>query len=113
MLSGGSCVISTTSDYSLCAVRCWGFGSGPVVPRPVDAQDYVGWTYSKSPDLPVGGGTPQGSVATIAGSGVAGFADGIGSAAQFNSPQDLTVDRDHRVYVADTNNHCIRQIDWC
>jgi hypothetical protein len=133
MLSGGPCVDPVGTDYSACSVRCWGFTSGSATPRGAervgvsssppsnpavphayggweDGHEYVGWTYSKSLGLS-GSATPQGVVDTIAGSGVAGFADGTLAAAQFDSPQDLTVDASHNVYVADTNNHCIRMID--
>ncbi|WP_371868791.1 gluconolaconase [Pseudoduganella ginsengisoli] len=54
--------------------------------------------------------TPDGAVTTLAGSGVAGTADGIGKAAQFNGPVGLAVDGDGAVYVADTYNDMIRKI---
>lgn len=54
--------------------------------------------------------TPDGMVTTLAGSGVAGTADGIGKAAQFNGPVGLAVAADGTVYVADTYNDAIRKI---
>lgn len=39
-----------------------------------------------------------------------GFADGTLSTAQFDSPRGITVTAEGTVYVADTNNHCIRKI---
>jgi sugar lactone lactonase YvrE len=54
--------------------------------------------------------TPDGTVSTLAGSGVAGAADGIGKAAQFNGPVGLAVAEDGTVYVADTYNDVVRRI---
>jgi hypothetical protein len=49
-------------------------------------------------------------VATLAGSGWAGFRDGIGTTASFNQPSALAVDSNGDVYVADTSNHRIRRV---
>ncbi|KAK4531869.1 hypothetical protein CCYA_CCYA09G2726 [Cyanidiococcus yangmingshanensis] len=49
---------------------------------------------------------------TLAGSGEAGLRDGIGSQAAFFAPQGIAYDPTVRMaFVADTYNHCIRQID--
>lgn len=53
--------------------------------------------------------TPDGMVSTFAGS-AGGFADGIGTAAQFKSPHDIEIDASGNLYVADTGNHSIRKI---
>jgi hypothetical protein len=57
--------------------------------------------------------TPVGTnwvVTTLAGSGgVAGSADGTGTAAQFNGPNDVAVDTAGNPYVADFNNCTIRR----
>ncbi len=52
----------------------------------------------------------DGTVSTLAGSGVAGFADGQGAQAQFNGPVGVAVDDAGVVYVADTYNDRIRKI---
>lgn len=49
------------------------------------------------------------AVTTIAGSGTAGSADGIGLAATFSRPRGITTDGTN-LYVADTNNNKIRKI---
>lgn len=55
--------------------------------------------------------TSAGVVTTLAGQpGVAGSADGTGSAARFNGPSGVAVDGNGNVYVADTFNHTIRVI---
>ncbi len=55
--------------------------------------------------------TPAGTVTTFAGRGPsAGFADGMGSLAQFASPRGIAVDAGGTTYVADTFNHLIRKI---
>jgi sugar lactone lactonase YvrE len=55
--------------------------------------------------------TPAGLVSTFAGTaGTSGSADGMGSAAGFNSPIGVAVDSVGSVYVADTFNHTIRRI---
>ncbi len=55
--------------------------------------------------------TPGGSSAVLAGSGVAGFGDGAGLAAQFDSPVGLDYDTVAEVlYVADQGNERVRKI---
>src|SRR3989440_249336 len=55
--------------------------------------------------------TPAGVVTTLAGlAGIAGSADGTGSAARFYNPRGVATDSSGNVYVADSGNHTIRQI---
>jgi sugar lactone lactonase YvrE len=50
------------------------------------------------------------TVSTLAGSGVAGFADGVGTAARFNVPRGLAISADGTIYVADQGNYRIRRV---
>lgn len=56
--------------------------------------------------------TPAGDVVTIAGEpGVAGFADGTGSAARFRFPAGIAVDPvDGAIWISDKDNHVIRRM---
>jgi hypothetical protein len=56
---------------------------------------------------------PDGTTTTLAGNGIAGYADGTGGAngtAQFNYPYGVAVDQGGNLYVADASNHCVRKI---
>jgi sugar lactone lactonase YvrE len=54
--------------------------------------------------------TPTGVVSTLAGSGVQGLVDGIGTSARFNLPKGVVVDSAGNLYVADPYNNKIRKI---
>ncbi len=54
--------------------------------------------------------TPNGQVSTFAGTGEEGDTDGPGAMAQFNSPQDLVLDKAGNLYVSDYDNQRIRKI---
>ena len=54
--------------------------------------------------------TMAGAVSTVAGNGEEGFADGAGAAARLNSPNDLVVDGEGVIVVADSHNHRLRKI---
>lgn len=53
----------------------------------------------------------QGRVYTLAGGNGSGYADGNPATAKFDTPQNLAVDENGNIYVADTGNHVIRKID--
>jgi len=58
---------------------------------------------------------PSGEVSTFAGGGgpgigEGGYADGLGEAARFNTPDGIAADLEGNLYVADSNNHCIRKV---
>jgi thiol-disulfide isomerase/thioredoxin len=56
--------------------------------------------------------TMAGKVLHIIGSGKSGLRDGSFTEAQFFSPQGMTLDVNKQIlYVADTENHCLRQIN--
>ncbi|MBK9316292.1 MAG: HYR domain-containing protein [Acidobacteria bacterium] len=54
-----------------------------------------------------------GLISTLAGNGTAGFGgdNGSASAAQLNLPSDVATDAQGNVFIADTNNHRIRQVN--
>lgn len=54
--------------------------------------------------------TPTGVVTTLAGSGTATYANGSGASASFAVPEGVAVDATGIVYVADTDNGCIRKV---
>jgi len=56
-------------------------------------------------------GMATGAVQTLAGSGIAGSGDGVGTQASFNSPSDVAVTPDgQKLLVADKLSHAIRAI---
>ena len=55
--------------------------------------------------------SPHGTVKSLAGSGEAGFADGVGENAQFHRPRSIAFDGKCTIYVSDHLNHCIRTVN--
>ncbi|HEY0074086.1 MAG TPA: hypothetical protein VGB77_08300 [Abditibacteriaceae bacterium] len=54
--------------------------------------------------------TPTGVVTTLTGNGTPGFVDGTLAQARFNGPQDVEVDSQGFIYVADNLNNRVRRI---
>ena len=105
MLTGGGCTDPMGTSFGECRLRCWGHGN-PAKQNPIAASPFgVRWQYDKH-------GNQQGSLMTHAGDGVEGHQDGAAATARFNKPAAAAVDANQNVYVADTNNHCIRRIDF-
>jgi len=122
---GMTCAMSGSSVPG--PVTCW----GSVSAMPTDAAYEVacaGWgcvAANSSAGVKVatatgGGGIPQnvvgsaviaGTVSTLAGNGVAGSTDGVGTAAKFNYPRGVSLDGAGGLYVADSSNHVIRRVD--
>ena len=53
---------------------------------------------------------PSGQVSTFAGSGTAGSTNAIGASARFRNPTGITIENTGTIFVADTDNSCIRKI---
>lgn len=54
----------------------------------------------------------NGTITTVAGNGTEGYSGDGGPAirAQLNWPRDMAMGADGSLYIADTNNHCIRKV---
>jgi len=76
----------------------------------------LGWTFwhghaRPSAPQPVAPHVSTPSVTTMAGQvGTSGYTDGTGTQAQFHLPNNVAVDKNGNVYVADTGNNVIRKI---
>ncbi|MBW2662491.1 MAG: hypothetical protein JRD93_11000, partial [Deltaproteobacteria bacterium] len=55
----------------------------------------------------------NGIITTVAGNGTKGYSgdDGLATQAELDIPWDIDVDAAGNLYIADSNNHCIRKVD--
>ncbi len=100
----GSPGVSGSADGTGTAARFshpWGVALDAV--RNLYVADYENGTIRKI--------SPAGVVTTVAGSaGISGSADGTGSAARFNFPATLGIDKRGNLFVADSSNHLVRKV---
>lgn len=54
--------------------------------------------------------TRSGAVSTLAGTVQPGFVDGVGADARFNEPVGIALDAHGTIFIADNQNHCLRQL---
>lgn len=57
--------------------------------------------------------TPNGTITTVVGTGIAGFSGdgGAANSARLNAPASIAFDPSDNLYIADANNHRIRKVD--
>ncbi|WP_198674075.1 SMP-30/gluconolactonase/LRE family protein [Chitinophaga alhagiae] len=89
-----------------------GTGSGALFSKPYGvAVDVNGTVYvADRVNHKIRKVTAAGVVTTLAGSGVAGAADGTGAGATFNEPSGITLSPDGHLYVSDLQNHKVRRV---
>jgi len=90
-----------------------GIGSDAGIYAPANIViDATGNIYANVIDNKIIKISPQGVVTTLAGSGQAGKADGIGISATFNCPMGLAIGPNGSLYVSDACNNEIRIINF-
>jgi DNA-binding beta-propeller fold protein YncE len=99
--------VAPDGSVSTLAGSAAGF-DGPVgVAVDRDGNVYVADTYNDR----IGRIGKDGAVTAVAGSGTPDYLDGTGTAAAFDTPSALAVDKHGVLFVADTGNNAIRRID--
>ena len=99
--------VAPDGSVSTLAGSAAGF-DGPVgVAVDRDGNVYVADTYNDR----IGRIGKDGAVTTVAGRGTPDYLDGTGTAAAFDTPSALAVDKHGVLFVADTGNNAIRRID--
>jgi len=56
--------------------------------------------------------TPDGTVTTIAGTGVMGYLDGDNTKAMFKYPYGIAIDNTGVVFIMDTGNNRVRKLEY-
>lgn len=115
-INARACSSPSINNLWVAGTGALGFTNGPVAvatmryPNSV-AVDAVGNVYFSDKDNhSIRRISTTGSVVTIAGNGTAGFINGTGAAARFNSPMGIDIDNVGNIYVADFGNHAIRKV---
>ena len=125
LTSGGACARGDgrgAGDYRACTAQCWGVGGGAPFALPPELLLWQAGGYNSSAAAappPAGGpplplplpASPVGVLGLLAGGVARGYADGVGTRAQFNAPAGLAVDAMRAVYVADAGNHALRRVN--
>jgi hypothetical protein len=79
-----------------------------------DTENNVIRKVVPGPDGIIGEGDPSEEIiTTIAGTGIKGYSGdgGLATEAMLNGPRDVKVSPDGTIYIADTENHCIRTVN--
>ena len=126
-----------TFHYQIAAVEeaVWQLTKDPCWRTSVSGEDYPfnGKTYNRKVlSCPIAGYTDAITVSakapgaadpvrtsfryyidTVAGTGVSGYSGdgGLATSAELKKPQGITVDASGNIYIADTQNYCIRKVD--
>jgi len=85
------------------------FATGFTTPDGLTVDELNNIFVSNSNNHTINKITPGGTVSTFAGNGVAGYADGTGTAAQFKNVTDIKIDGSGNFYIADASNQRIRK----
>lgn len=110
------CKVTADGNVSTWAGSTSGFADGPGEAarfnHPVSvAVDDAGTVYvGEQGNNRVRVISPAGMVSTVAGSGIATFADGTGPQASFSLPVGIALDASGTLYVADMGNNSIRKV---
>ncbi len=106
------------STLILAGSNSTGFANGQGVAASFNFESLSGMTVDQNGNIYVADNgnhvvrkiSPDGYVATVAGSGVAGFLDGPASIASFKNPTAVAIDSKGNMYVADSGNLKVRMI---